>query len=117
MNAANPNQTAEQPSEASFRSAVKTAMTKIGRPATIHSMKVWFAANSPAMPVKYKTVLWASIAYLVSPIDLIPDVTPIVGFTDDVGVITAALAYAHLYITDEITEKAHALYSRTFGAW
>lgn len=31
-------------------------------------------------------------AYGISPVDIIPDVVPVVGWADDVGVILAALA-------------------------
>ena len=35
-----------------------------------------------------------AVIYFISPIDLIPDLIPILGWTDDVGVCMALLAYA-----------------------
>ncbi len=39
-----------------------------------------------------KVVAIGALIYLISPIDAIPDITPIVGLLDDVGVLSAAVA-------------------------
>lgn len=38
-------------------------------------------------------ILLAALAYTLSPIDLIPDVAPVIGWLDDAGVDAAALLY------------------------
>lgn len=40
-----------------------------------------------------KLFVLATIAYVVWPIDLIPDVAPVVGWLDDLGLATVALFY------------------------
>jgi uncharacterized membrane protein YkvA (DUF1232 family) len=40
-----------------------------------------------------KLLVMGALIYLVSPIDLIPDYIPVIGWLDDVGVATAVLAY------------------------
>jgi len=40
-----------------------------------------------------KLFVFFTVAYIVWPLDLIPDVAPVVGWLDDVGVATVALAY------------------------
>ncbi len=40
-----------------------------------------------------KTIVVAALIYFISPIDSIPDLTPLVGYLDDLGVITALLKY------------------------
>lgn len=49
--------------------------------------KVWHVFKSPATPLWAK-VLFGALAglYVLSPIDLLPDVVPIAGFLDDVVV-------------------------------
>jgi uncharacterized membrane protein YkvA (DUF1232 family) len=40
-----------------------------------------------------KAVAVAALAYFICPLDAIPDLTPIVGYLDDAGVIAVAVAY------------------------
>lgn len=41
-----------------------------------------------------KIFFLAAMIYTVMPIDLIPDVAPVIGWLDDIGVLTAAVALA-----------------------
>ncbi len=41
-------------------------------------------------PWEYKAVAIAALIYLISPIDLIPDAFPIIGFLDDISIIMIA---------------------------
>jgi uncharacterized membrane protein YkvA (DUF1232 family) len=40
-----------------------------------------------------KTIVVAALIYFISPIDTIPDLTPLFGYLDDLGVITATLKF------------------------
>ena len=51
-------------------------------------------ATDPTVPRSSRWLLWLTIAYLVSPIDLVPDFVPVVGFADDL--IIASLVLRHL---------------------
>ena len=53
-----------------------------------------------------KTIITGSFAYLICPMDAIPDVTPIVGYTDDFGVLSFGLVTVAAYINNEVREKA-----------
>ncbi len=44
------------------------------------------------VPLRLKLIIPAAVLYLVSPIDLLPDLFPILGHTDDLIVIILALA-------------------------
>jgi uncharacterized membrane protein YkvA (DUF1232 family) len=41
--------------------------------------------------LQVKAALFAALAYFVMPFDLIPDVMPLIGFTDDAAVLAAAI--------------------------
>ena len=47
--------------------------------------------REPAVPLLMKAIPVLAVVYVVSPIDLVPDVIPIVGQLDDLGVIILAL--------------------------
>ncbi len=47
--------------------------------------------KDPRVPRRSKVVIGAALAYLVSPIDLIPEFIPVVGFADDVLLVSYAI--------------------------
>ena len=49
--------------------------------------------KDPAVSLWRKLAGVGAIAYLVMPLDLVPDVMPIVGWLDDVGVLSAAAMF------------------------
>lgn len=48
------------------------------------SVTLWFACKSPETPWYAKAVALFTVAYALSPIDLIPDFIPVLGYLDDV---------------------------------
>jgi len=51
----------------------------------------WRLLREPEVPVWVKALPLAALIYLVSPIDIIPDVLPFVGEIDDLAVVLLAL--------------------------
>ncbi len=51
----------------------------------------YFRSNS--VPTWRKGVGLLAVLYVISPVDLIPDVVPVIGWLDDVGVLGLALAF------------------------
>jgi uncharacterized membrane protein YkvA (DUF1232 family) len=49
--------------------------------------------RDPAASVLGKLFVVLALVYVVSPVDAIPDVMPIVGWLDDVGVMSLAVAW------------------------
>lgn len=47
-------------------------------------MVLWFSCRHPSTPVLAKVLAIVVVAYALSPIDLIPDFIPVLGFLDDV---------------------------------
>jgi uncharacterized membrane protein YkvA (DUF1232 family) len=47
--------------------------------------------RDPRVPRRTKVVVVAALGYVVSPIDLLPEVIPVIGFTDDILLISFAL--------------------------
>jgi len=56
-----------------------------------HARLVWGLARDPRTPLGLKALLVAALAYVVLPIDLIPDVVPILGAADDLTVLLLVL--------------------------
>lgn len=54
-------------------------------------LAAYYCAFDRDTPLFVKTTLLAAIAYFVMPVDAIPDMLPVIGFTDDAAVVATAL--------------------------
>ena len=54
----------------------------------------WFAGRFDWSPMRLIVAFFLGVAYLVSPIDIVPDVIPFAGWIDDLMVATAVLRLA-----------------------
>jgi uncharacterized membrane protein YkvA (DUF1232 family) len=54
-------------------------------------LAAYYCAFDRDSPVYVKTTLVAALAYFVLPTDAIPDMLPVIGFTDDAAVLATAL--------------------------
>ncbi len=72
----------------------------------------WALLTDGRVPVVYKVIPIAAIAYVVSPIDLVPDVIPILGQLDDLGLLMLALStFNSLAPADVVAEHLSRLRS------
>jgi uncharacterized membrane protein YkvA (DUF1232 family) len=67
----------------------------------------YYCALDRNTPLRAKAILLAAIGYFVLPADAIPDIMLGIGFTDDIAVLTAAIAAVQAHIT-----PAHRLAAR-----
>ena len=54
---------------------------------------IWKLFTSGSMTRTDKIILVLSLVYCLSPLDIIPDVVPVIGFLDDLVVVLAALRH------------------------
>ena len=61
--------------------------------------------NSGDIPAVSGILLGLALAYLLSPIDLIPDFIPIIGAIDDVIIVVPLLFLAYKLISEDVISK------------
>ena len=66
---------------------------------------LWRAARDPRVPWHAKAVAAAVAAYALSPIDLIPDFVPVIGYVDDLLIVPAGIWLAVRLVPPEILEE------------
>jgi uncharacterized membrane protein YkvA (DUF1232 family) len=83
-------------------------LRKVGRnlPFAEDVLAAFYCATDPATERRVKIVLVGAIAYFVMPFDVIPDVLPFLGYTDDAALLAAAIASVAGAIKPEHREKA-----------
>lgn len=67
---------------------------------------LYYTAKSPNTPAWARRVIYGALAYFVLPLDGIPDVLPVMGFSDDLAALSAAVATVSVFITKEIKAEA-----------
>ena len=100
--------------ENSFWETVKKYAVTIGREVVEQALSMFYALQDPDTPTWAKSIMIGALVYLVSPLDAIPDVIPVVGLTDDIAVITGAIATVFTHIKTEHKAQAAAKASQWF---
>ncbi|WP_420407808.1 YkvA family protein [Hoeflea sp.] len=96
-------------SEASVRAGFWRTFRKAARqiPFAEDLVAAYYCALDPETPAKAKAVILGALAYFIMPFDTVPDFLALVGFSDDIAVLTLAIATIRSNITD-----AHRLAAR-----
>lgn len=93
-------------SKKSFWKKVKKFSGRIGEIPLTLALQLYYAAEKKETPKWAKATIVTALAYFILPLDAIPDIVPLVGFTDDYGVLVAAISTLASYIDDEVKQKA-----------
>jgi uncharacterized membrane protein YkvA (DUF1232 family) len=70
------------------------------------SLLLFYAFKRKETPTWAKNIIIGVLGYLIAPIDLIPDLTPFIGYTDDLGVLGIGLVAIASYINDSVKLQA-----------
>lgn len=102
-------------SDDSFWNKVGKFAKKAGSELIETAIAMWEAMKDDDTPVWAKGTILGALVYFISPIDAIPDVIPFAGFTDDLGVLTAALATVRCHVKERHWQFAKDKLDQWFG--
>ena len=77
-------------------------------------MQLWYVLQKKDVPAKEKALIMGALGYLIAPLDFVPDLTPVLGYSDDLMAITFAFLKVQGYIDDEVKDEAKALLAKVF---
>ncbi|MBQ3346720.1 MAG: DUF1232 domain-containing protein [Synergistaceae bacterium] len=103
-------------SDDSFWEKVKGVLKSAGLPLIYKAFQLYYVMKRPDCPIHIKAAIVATLGYFISPIDLIPDFVPFVGFSDDLAAIVAALVMAQMYVDENVKRQAREAIDNIFGA-
>jgi uncharacterized membrane protein YkvA (DUF1232 family) len=75
-------------------------------------LAAYYCAFDSQTPRHVHAGLLGAIAYFVLPFDFVPDMLPLLGFTDDAAVLATAIRMVMTHITPEHREAARAALKR-----
>jgi uncharacterized membrane protein YkvA (DUF1232 family) len=75
-------------------------------------LSAYYCAFDRQTPRHVQAALLGAIAYFILPFDFIPDMLPVLGFTDDAAVLATAIRLVAAHITPDHREAARARLQR-----
>lgn len=82
----------------------------------VYSVLLMFNAfKNNGTPSWAKNIIIGALGYFLSPIDAIPDLSPFLGYTDDIGILSFGLVTIACYITDDVRSKSVVQLRKFFG--
>ncbi len=100
---------------ANFIKKIKTYLRSAGMPVIYAVLLLYFAYNKPGTPTWAKRIILGALAYLLAPMDAIPDLTPFLGFTDDLGVLMFGIVSVAGHIDSSVKIEARKKLHDWFG--
>ena len=89
--------------------------SKAGLDLVSRALQLYYLARSPDIPIWAKASIFGALGYLVVTPDAVPDITPVLGFVDDLAVLTSALAGVSGYVSPEIRARVLLKLQEWFG--
>ena len=102
-------------SEESFWAKLSKFALSAGRSLVEQALTLYFTLLNPETPKWAKGVIVSALGYFILPLDAIPDITPVVGFADDLGAIAAAMGIIAAHVSPDDRERARRKAEEWFG--
>jgi uncharacterized membrane protein YkvA (DUF1232 family) len=78
-------------------------------------LAAYYCAFDKQTPRHVQAALLGAIAYFILPFDIIPDMLPVLGFTDDAAVLATVIRMVATHITPDHRAAARAALKRGIG--
>ncbi len=95
-------------SEKAFFSKLPRTARKLGRAGLRQALRLYYVLKRKDLPGKTRVMIYGALGYFILPTDILPDVLPILGFTDDLGLLAAVFMAAAQYMDEDVNAKAEA---------
>lgn len=101
--------------EEDFWKKIKQYGKMAGSKVVYKALQLYYAAIDENTPLSAKAVIWGALGYFIFPVDILPDVIPVFGFTDDLAFLTAAIGISAVHITPKLKKKSKEKLKDWFG--
>jgi len=109
------NEFSKEYSEENFWNKVKNYAVKAGKSVIVQALTLYYTLQDKDTPKWAKAIIIGALGYFIFPLDAIPDITPVVGYSDDLGALAWATATVTFYIKPEHRKKAEDKWKEWFG--
>ena len=93
---------------------LRRLLVRAGRTLAGPALEALDLLQDPSTPSPARMTMMAALTYLLMPVDLIPDVLPVAGFSDDLVALTAVIGVWRNHLTPAIQARAQRRLDRWF---
>lgn len=72
------------------------------------AVALWFAYRHPRTPLAVKALCVVIVGYALSPVDLVPDFIPVLGYVDDVLLLPGLILLAVRLLPSDVLQQCRA---------
>ena len=101
--------------EIKFINLLKSIITKASVKTIYVGLLLFHAFHRKETPLWAKRMVLGTLAYLLAPIDAIPDLSPFIGFTDDFGLLMFGLVSIAGHVNQDVRVSARKQLEKWFG--
>lgn len=106
---------ARQFSESRLLKKIQVFARQAGLKTVYSVLLLFYAFTRKETPVWAKNIIIGVLGYFIAPFDALPDLTPIIGYTDDLGVLSFGLVTIACYVNQDVRIKARKKLKDWFG--
>ena len=92
--------------EKSFFDKLKKVLKVVGVKGVYMLLLLYNTLQRKDIPPKEKSIIIGALGYFILPLDALPDITPIVRYSDDIFALGMAILKVMPYIDDKMKEKS-----------
>ena len=95
---------------------IERVAKRVGATVLLRVFTLYYMLQDDKVSLQHKAYIVGALGYFILPIDLIPDgILPVIGFTDDIAVMTLVLKLVKDSITPEIKARANQRVAEVMG--
>lgn len=95
---------------------IERVAKKVGATVLLPVFTLYYMLQDDKVSLQHKAYIVGALGYFILPIDLIPDgILPVIGFTDDIAVMTLVLKLVKDSITPDIKARANQRVAEVMG--
>ena len=102
-------------SNENFWQKIATYAFAAGKQLIEEALVLYYVWSDPEVPEWTWAAITCALGYFISPLDAIPDIIPVVGYSDDASVIAAVALLVKSWTKEEHRQRARATIRNIFG--
>jgi uncharacterized membrane protein YkvA (DUF1232 family) len=101
--------------ESAFWDKLRRYAKTVGRVMFEYALILYHVLKDADTPAWATAAIISALAYFISPVDLIPDLLPVIGYTDDLAALVTALSAVASHVKPEHRRAARETTEKWFG--